>query len=90
MSIKPTRNFHVPLSEDLYNKLRDESHRSKQPATELVRQAIDLWLQERQRVALHEAITNYATKLAGSTMDLDQDLEAASIEHLLSDKEDTQ
>lgn len=35
------RNFHVPLSEDLYRRLREEAERSKRTATALARHAID-------------------------------------------------
>ena len=76
------KNFHVPLPEDLYNKLRFEANHSKLPATELARQAIELWVKKKRKVALHNAIVDYANKNAGSEFDLDQELEAASIEHL--------
>ena len=82
-------NFHVPLPEDLYSELRTEAKRCGQPATALARDAIQLWLQQRQKAALHEAIAAYAAKHAGSPADLDEELEAASIDHLL-DEEDTE
>jgi predicted transcriptional regulator len=84
MSTKAMRNFHIPLSEDLYNKLKAEAKRSKQPATKLARQAIDLWLWQRQKAALHKAIAAYAAQCAGTESDLDETLETASIEHLLA------
>lgn len=82
------RNFHVPLPDELYSKLRAESKRSKKPATVLVRQAIEHWLRQRQKDALHDAIARYAGQNAGTGADLDRDLEAASIEYLLTAKED--
>jgi hypothetical protein len=84
------RNFHVPLPEDLYEKLREEACRSRQPATELARCAIELLLEERCRAALHDAIASYAAKHAGTPSDLDEEFEAASVEHLLSGGEDRQ
>lgn len=81
------RNFHVPLPEDLYSKLRSESERSKIPATAMVRHAIENWLHQREKAALKEAIANYAVQHAGTAVDLDQDIEAASIEYLLAEKE---
>jgi hypothetical protein len=82
------RNFHVPLPDDLYKLLHAEAKRSKQPATALARDAIAWWLQQRRKAALHEAICAYATQYAGTAADLDQALEAASVEHLLAEEEE--
>ena len=35
------------------------------------------------RLALHQALANYAIQQAGTAADLDSDLEAAAIDHLL-------
>ncbi len=80
-------NFHVPLPEDLYSKLRLESERSKIPATAMVRHAVEIWLHQGEKDVLKKAISNYAAQHAGTSADLDQDIEAASIEYLLSEKE---
>lgn len=77
-------NFHVPLPENLYRELREEADRSQEPATELARRAIELLLRERRKAALHESIAVYAAKHAGTAGDLDEEIEAASVEHLLS------
>ena len=86
MPTKLLHHFHVPLPDDLYHELRAEADRSQQPATALVRQAIELWLQQRQKAALHEAIAAYAAECAGTDADLDEELEAASVEHLLAEE----
>jgi hypothetical protein len=78
-------NFHVPLPEDLYQKLREEALRSNQPATELARYAINYWLEVRKKQAIHEAIANYAAEYGGTDIDLDKELEFATIEHLLAE-----
>ena len=78
------KNFHVPLAEDLYEQLRSEAERSKTPATALAREAIDFWLRQRRRRTRHDAIAAYAAEAAGTPADLDRDLEAAGVEHLLS------
>jgi hypothetical protein len=83
MSTSAARNLHVPLPEALYLRLRAEAERSHRPATELAREAIDRWLSDRQRAAVHEAIAAYAAECAGTTADLDPVLEAAAVEHLL-------
>jgi predicted transcriptional regulator len=82
------RNFHVPLSDELYKQLRAEAERSQQAATALARDAIAWWLQQRQKAALDESIRAYAAQGAGTPADVDQALEAASVDHLLDAEED--
>jgi len=77
------KNFHVPLPEATYDHLRAEATRTKIPATTLAREAIDSWLREQERKALHDEIAAYAAEMAGTSWDLDPALEAAGIEHLL-------
>ena len=81
------RNFHLPLPDKLYRDLRAEAQRSSRPATALARQAIEIWLRHRRRLIRHQGIAAYAAEHAGSVLDLDSQLEAASIEHLLATKE---
>lgn len=83
-----SRNFHLPLSDDLYTRLRKEAERSQQSATFIAREALEQGLAERERSALHEAIAAYASDAAGSREDLDPDLEAASLQ-ILSEQEET-
>jgi hypothetical protein len=76
------KNLHVPLPEPMYRRLRLEAERSERPATDLAREAIDYWLVERQRQVVREAIQEYASSVAGTSEDLDEDLEAAALEVL--------
>jgi len=76
------RNFHLPLPEALYRRLRSQAAAARQPATVVARHAIEAWLGQRRRAAIHEAIAAYAVKAAGTLDDLDPALEAASLEHL--------
>ena len=76
------KNFHVPLPDETYDHLRIAAARSKVPATALAREAIDFWLRQQMRKARHDAIAAFAVAAAGTPLDLDDDLEAASIEHL--------
>jgi hypothetical protein len=69
------------LPQDLLTSSGREAGRSKKPDTELARGAIELLLQERRKTALHDAIALYAAKRADTASDLDEELEAASIEH---------
>ena len=76
------KNFHVPLPEPIYGRLRAEAERAQVPATTLARDAIDAWLKQREQQALHDAIAAYAEEMAGTEMDLDPELEAAGSEVL--------
>jgi hypothetical protein len=77
------KNFHLPLPEETYARLRTESERAKIPATALAREAIDAWLRLQARAARHEAIASFARRMGGTGLDLDPYLEAAGIEHVL-------
>ena len=77
------RNFHLPLPEQTYAHLRAEAERMQVPATTLVREAVDLWLRLQLRKTRQGAIAAYAAEMAGTHLDLDTDLEAAAIEHLV-------
>jgi predicted DNA-binding protein len=78
------RNLHVPLPDPTYQRLRLEAQRSHRPATDIAREAIDRWLAEQHRISVHKAIAEYAMEVAGSEDDLDEPLEAAGIESLLT------
>jgi predicted transcriptional regulator len=65
------RNLHVPLPAPLHERLQAEATRSKRPATRLAREAIEAWVEEREREAVHEAIATYANEMAGTPADLD-------------------
>ena len=81
------RNFHVPLPEGVHAALRGEAERAGRPATALAREAIEVFLRRRRKIALHEAIAAYAAAHAGTAGDLDPLLERAAVEQLL-DAED--
>jgi hypothetical protein len=73
------RNFHLPLPETLYRRLRDAADRANQPATLVARYAIETWLRQQKKAMVREAIAAYAADVAGSQDDLDQALEDAAI-----------
>lgn len=84
MKTAVAHNFHVPLPAAVYSRLRSEAERQHKPATQLVKQAVEYWLEEQEKLALHEEIARYAAETAGSYDDLDEQLEAAGVEHLNS------
>jgi predicted transcriptional regulator len=74
------KTFHLPVPEDVYAALREEAAALKRPATVIAREAIEAWLGERRRASARKSIAAYAAKHAGTTTDLNPDLEAASLE----------
>lgn len=84
---KAPRKIHVPLDERLYQRLRAESERTGRPATRIAREAIDRYLEEAHRTAVHEAIASYAVSCAGTEADLDPSLEASAVEQLRADED---
>jgi hypothetical protein len=80
-------NLHVPLPRELHEELRAESRKSGQPATELAREGIRILLDLRRREGIHSEIAAYAQTVSGTRADLDEDLEAAGIEHLIESEE---
>jgi len=53
------------------------------PATTLAREVIDLWLRRQLRRERHAAIVACAEEMASTNLDLDPDLEASGVEHLV-------
>lgn len=73
---KAAKNFHLPLSEGLYRRLRREADRCGTPATRLVRKALERYLVERERQSVHDAIVSYAVEMSGTGADHDEDFGA--------------
>lgn len=82
MKTAVSQNFHVPLPLPVYAQLKDESRRLQTPATQLVRQAIEAWLEQNRRQALHDELVRYAQANAGTVADLDEELADASADYL--------
>ena len=77
------RNFHLPLPEEIYVDLRAQAERLNRPATAVAREAIEAWLRHCRKLSRHQAISEYAREFAGTECDLDAELEAAAVEHLV-------
>jgi hypothetical protein len=77
------KNFHLPLPDQASTRLRAEAERAQVPTTALAREAIDWWLRQPLRKGRHQQIAAYAVEAPGTRLDLDPDLEAAGIEHLI-------
>ncbi len=77
------KNFHLPLPEQTYTLLRAEAERAQVPATMIAREAIDTWLRDQARKSRHDSIAAYAMEVAGTDLDLDQEMESAGIAHVV-------
>ena len=78
------RTFHVPMPDELHAALRAEAKSACRPATELVREALGVWLETRRRQRIADEIRAYAQLEAGGEGDLEPNLEEAGIQHLLA------
>lgn len=78
------RTFHLPLPDPLHEALKRQAAAESRPATEIVREALVIWLEERRRERLADEIAAYARAEAGGILDHDEDLEAAGVELLLA------
>ena len=72
----------MPLSDSVYQRLKSVAKKQHKPATQLAKQALEQWLDEQEKLALHEEIAGYAASMAGTVDDLDESLETVSLEYL--------
>jgi predicted transcriptional regulator len=82
MKSATAKNLHVPLPENLYRALRAAAAREGRPATQVARAAIIDYLRSKRRGAVEDELRAYVAHAAGGPMDLDEELEAATLEHL--------
>ena len=87
MKTPAIRSFHLPLPSRLYEELQAEARRRGRPATAVARQVIEDGLRAMRRHELAEEIADYARENAGTSDDLDAELESAGIESLRSREE---
>ena len=82
MRAVPMKNFHLPLPAALYTNLREAAVRNGAPATDLAREAIQVWLKEERRRKLREELHAYVDAVAGTVDDYDPAISAAGAESL--------
>ena len=73
------RNLHIPVPEELYVRLKDESRRSGRPATEIARNAIGAWISAVRKAAVRRDLAAYVAEMAGTDQDIDPLMQAASL-----------
>lgn len=76
------KNFHVPLPAEIHAQLKARAAAERTPATALAREAIEAWLKEEARRSRRDALAEYAQAMAGTSFDLDPELEAAAVAQL--------
>lgn len=74
------KNFHLPLSEELYRLLHEEASRRACPATQLAREVLERHLKNAHAEWLDREVEAYALRAAGTSEDLDPALEQAGLE----------
>jgi predicted DNA-binding protein len=74
------QNFHVPLSPEVYERLKLEAQHLQRPATELARSAIESELQKLEAQRIYAEIRAYAEEMGGTLEDIDPIWQAASLE----------
>lgn len=84
MSIK---NFHVPLSEELFGMLQAEAARRGRPRTQLAREILEQQLRLLQADAVDQQIEQYALEMAHTSHDAYREDGASQLWELLKDDE---
>ena len=87
MATMARRNFHVPLPSETYDAIRDEAAALGVPATTIVREAVEGWIDDQKAKRLRDEIAAYAAEVAGTGADLDPELEAAAVAELKATRE---
>lgn len=77
-----TKNFHLPLPETLYDELRSAAREVGQPATRFAQELMQSGLEAWWRAHRRQQIAAYARLVAGSSEDLDRELERAGVDSL--------
>ena len=65
------RVFHLPVSEELYEKIRAEARKRGLPAKVVARELLEEELRKRRRQRIGKEILSYAREHAGTPDDLD-------------------
>ena len=81
-----TKNFHLPLPAAFYEELRTAAREVDQPATKFAQELMRVGLDEWRRARRRQQIAMYARQVAGSSEDLDLELERAGIGSLVTDR----
>jgi len=79
MATMARKNFHVPLPPETYDALREEAEARGIPATTIVREAVEGWIDDQKAKRLRDEIAAYALEMAGTSADLDPALEGAAV-----------
>jgi len=87
--IVATMKMNLPLSPEMHRQIFEEAKDQGVPATRLVREVLHRWLSERARQKEADELREFAKRHAGTSIDLDPELEAEAakgLAHLGSDE----
>jgi len=80
-----TKTLRLLLPEALYAELRSAARETRRPTTRFAQQLVRTNLDQWRRASRRQEIAAYARQVAGSSEDLDRDLERAGIKSLVKD-----
>ena len=86
MASETMMNLQLPLASDVFGLLQTEATQAGRPMISLASDVVTKWVRERHRQRVAHEIAEFAAAHAGSELDLDKDLEAATIEFLCKDE----
>jgi predicted transcriptional regulator len=75
-------NIHMPLTNDLHQRLRNQAAYANKTSTTMAREAMDIGLKLLERQREDEELDKWIAENAGGPLDLDTDAEAASLDAL--------
>ena len=72
-AINTKQNFHLPLSPKLYAELKEQAQERGQPATELVRDALENYLRQLRIEKIEAELEAFVEAAAGTELDYDSE-----------------
>jgi hypothetical protein len=82
MTTTALKKLNLPLPLEMHEALFTESQELGIPATRVVRSLLEEWLRDRRRTRRREEVRRFAMESAGTELDLDPELEAATTEEI--------
>ncbi len=70
-AINTKQNFHLPLSPKLYAELKEHAQERGQPATELARDALEVYLRQLRIQKIETELREFVEAAAGTELDYD-------------------
>lgn len=81
------KSIHIPIEENVLRDLKTSAQEEQITVSQIVNEAIENWLKKKKREKIQNQIKEYASQMAGTSQDLDEELEYNSTKFLLEDSE---